>query len=214
MSQRPVRLMVVDDHEVLRQGLKFMLRGETDLVIVAEAGDGQAALDRIEEVGPDVILLDVKMPNLDGLETLRRIRERWKDLAVLIFTIYSDPEYVEEALACGASGYLLKSVRREELLRAVRAVSGGAGYLQAEVTRPVLERFSRSVPAPVQAHLSPRQKDVIRLLAEGQANKSIASQLGISEATVKGYLAQLFEKLGAADRAHAVALALRSRLID
>jgi DNA-binding NarL/FixJ family response regulator len=93
-------------------------------------------------------------------------------------------------------------------------VSSGAGYLQAEVTRPVLERFSRSIPAPVQAHLSRRETDVIRLLAEGLPNKSIASHLGISEATVKGYLGQLFEKLGAADRAHAVALALRSRLID
>lgn len=209
-----VHLMVVDDHEVLRQGLRFMLRNEGDLEIVGEAADGAEALDRIEHVRPDVVLLDVKMPNLDGLQTLRAIRERWANLPVLIFTVYDDPEYVEEALRCGASGYVLKSVTREELLRAVRAVSAGAGYLQAEITRPVLERFAREAPPPLTARLSPRETEVLRLLAAGLANKQIAHQLGISETTVKGYLSQLFEKLGAADRAHAVALALRTRLID
>jgi DNA-binding NarL/FixJ family response regulator len=208
------RLMLVDDHEVLRQGLRFMLRNETDLTVVAEAGDGEAAVALLEQARPDVVLLDLKMPGVDGLETLRRIRRRWPDLPVIVLSMYDDPEYVEEALRCGASGYLLKNVSQEELIRAVRAVRAGAGYLQAEVTRPVLERFVRTGSAPVAPHLSPRERELLPLLAEGLLNKQIARHLGVSEATVKGYLRQLFEKLGASDRAHAVALALRSRLID
>lgn len=210
----PIRLMVVDDHEMLREGLRFMLRNEPDLAIVCEAEDGAQAIGLIEEARPDVVLLDVRMPNVDGLEALRRIRDRWPDLPVVILTVYDDPEYVEEALACGASGYLLKSVPQEELVRAVRAVSDGAGYLQAEVTRPVLERFARGDHTKIAAELSRRETDVLTRLAAGMSNKQIARELGISESTVKGYVRDVFEKLGAADRAHAVALALRSRLID
>jgi len=209
-----IRLMVVDDHEVLRQGLRFMLRNEAGVEICAEANDGAEAVEAIDGVSPDVVLLDVKMPNVDGLETLRRIRERWPEIPVLIFTVYDDPAYVDEALRNGASGYLLKSVSRDELMRAVRAVSAGSGYLMAEITRPVLERFARSAPQPVTASLTLRETSVVQLLANGLSNRQIARELGISEATVKGYLSELFEKLGAADRTHAVALALRSRIID
>ena len=214
MTARPVRLLVVDDHEVLRQGLRFMVRNVADLVIAAEAGDGAEAVDRIAADAPDVVLLDVRMPNLDGLETLREIHRRWPGMPVLIFSMYDDPEYVEAALEAGAAGYLLKSVGQEELLRAVRAVAAGSGYLQAEITRPVLQRFARNAGPPAVARLSPREVEVLRLLADGFANKQIARRLDLSEATVKGYLSQLFDKLGASDRAHAVALALRTRLID
>lgn len=211
---RPIRLMLVDDHQVLREGLKFMLRNEADVAVVGEAGDGNQALRLVDSVRPDVMLLDVKMPTVDGLETLRRLRERHPELPVLILTVHDDPEYVEEALRSGATGYLLKSVTREELVRAIRAAAGGSGYLQAEITKPVLERFARGQPAPEGAHLSPRETEIVQLLADGLSNKQIARRIGISETTVKGYLSQLFEKLGAADRAHAVALALRSRLIE
>jgi len=215
VSSSASRLMLVDDHDVLREGLKFMLRAEPDLAVVAEAGDGSEALEKLEASLPDVVLLDVKMPDLGGLETLRRIRERWPELPVLILTMYDDPEYVEQALQAGASGYVLKNITPKELVRAVRAVSEGRGYLQAEITRPVLERFARIAPMLVSTpHLSPRELDVLRLLAEGRTNRQMAADLGLAEATVKGYLRDLFEKLGASDRAHAVALALRSRLID
>lgn len=215
MSGSAGRLMLVDDHDVLREGLKFLLRAEPDLAVVSEAGDGDEALEKLDASLPDVVLLDVKMPNLGGLETLRRIRERWPRLPVLILTMHDDPEYVEQALQAGASGYLLKTITREELVRAVRAVAEGRGYLQTEITRPVLERFARIAPMLTGApHLSPRELDLLRLLAEGRSNRQMAGDLGIAEATVKGYLRDLFEKLGASDRAHAVALALRSRLID
>lgn len=209
-----IRVMVVDDHEVLRDGLKFMLRNEIELVIVAEAADGEEALARVDQVRPDVMLLDLNMPVMGGLEILRRLREFHPDLPIVILTMYDDPEYVDEALRSGASGYLLKSVGGEELVRAIRAAARGSGYLQAEITRPVLERFARQSAARLEARLSPREADVARLLAEGLSNRQIARGLGLSEATVKSYLSQLFEKLGASDRAHAVALALRSRLID
>ena len=215
MSAPVTRLMLVDDHDVLREGLKFMLRTEPDLLVVAEAGDGSEALEILDDTRPDIVLLDVKMPNVGGLEALRGIRERWPDLPVLVLTMYDDPGYVEEALQAGASGYLLKSVTRQELIRAVRVVSEGGGYLQAEITGPVLERFAQIAPTPEDVpHLSRRELDVLRLLAEGRSNRLAARELGITEATVKGYLRELFEKLGASDRAHAVALALRTRLID
>lgn len=218
MSSPAMRLMLVDDHHVLREGLKFMLRAEPGLAVVAEASDGREALEALETLDatlPDIVLLDVKMPDVGGLEALRRIRERWPDMPVLILTMFDDPEYVEEALQAGASGYLLKSVTREELVRAVRAVSGGGGYLQAEITGPVLARFARTAPLPEHVpHLSRRELDVLRLLAQGCSNRQVARELGITEATVKGYLRDLFEKLGASDRAHAVALALRTRVID
>lgn len=209
-----IRLMLVDDHEILRQGLKFMLSTERDLVVVAEAGDGAEALRIVEGARPDVMLLDVKMPTMDGLQTLRLLRDACPALPVLILTVHDDPEYVEEALRAGATGYLLKSVSREELTRAIRAAAAGSGYLQAEITKPVLERFARGSTPIAAVHLSPREREVARLLADGLSNKQIARRLGISEATVKGYLSQMFEKLGATDRAHAVALALRSRLIE
>lgn len=156
MSRNASRLMLVDDHDVLREGLKFMLRAEPDLAVVAEAGDGSEALEMLETSLPDIVLLDVKMPDLGGLETLRRIRERWPELPVLILTMYDDPDYVEQALQAGASGYALKSITPKELVRAVRAISEGRGYLQTEITRPVLERFARIAPMVVSsAHLSP-----------------------------------------------------------
>lgn len=215
MNDRRTTVMLVDDHDVLREGLKFMLRAEPDLVVVAEAGDGREALEKLEGSLPDVVLLDVKMPNVGGLATLRGIRERWPELPVLILTMYDDPGYVEQALQAGASGYALKSIPPAELVRAVRAVSEGRGYLQAEVTRPVLERFALAVATPAESpHLTPRERDLLRLLAQGRSNRQVAHDLGITEATVKGYLRDLFDKLGAQDRAHAVALALRMRLIE
>jgi DNA-binding NarL/FixJ family response regulator len=209
-----IRVMLVDDHEVLREGLRFMMRNERDVEVVAEANDGVEAIGQLQRSLPDVVLLDVKMPNMDGLETLRRLREQWPDLPVLILTMYDDPEYVEAALRSGASGYLLKTVGREELVRAIRAASIGSGYLQAEITRPILQRFASEPHQAIDAHLSPRETEVLRLIADGMSSKQVATDLGISETTVKTYLRQLFEKLGASHRAHAVALALRHRLID
>jgi DNA-binding NarL/FixJ family response regulator len=209
-----IRLMVVDDHQVLRQGVRHMIEDNPDLTVVCEADDGVAALERVEAAQPDVVLLDIRMDRLDGLETLKQLHERWPSLAVVIFSMYDDAEYVEEAVRSGASGYLLKSVATDELLRAIRAAASGRGYLQAEITRPILARVARLGPTPHGPHLTTRERELLELLADGLANKQIARRLGISEATVKSYLSDLFDKLGATDRAHAVGLALRSHLID
>lgn len=211
----PIDVIVVDDHAVLRTGLRAMLEANGDVAVIGEAADGVEALALLEEVQPDVALMDVKMPNLDGLATLREFRDAQPDLPVLILSMYDDPAYVEEALASGAAGYLLKTVAGDELVRAIKAAHAGQGYLQAEITRPVLSRFTRSVAVETaDIHLSPRETEVLQAVADGMSNKQVASALEISEATVKTYITSLFEKLGALHRAHAVALALRHRLID
>ncbi len=210
----PIRLMVVDDHEMLRQGVRHTIEDQHDITVVCEADDGQVALDRVELARPDLVLLDIRMEHLDGLETLRRLHERWPTLPVMIFSMYDDAEYVEEAVRSGASGYLLKSVSSAELIRAIRAVHVGSGYLQAEITGQILERLAHLPVTAEGPHLSPRERELLSLLADGCSNKQIARGLQISEATVKSYLSDLFHKLGATDRAHAVGLALRSHMID
>lgn len=209
-----IRLMVVDDHAVLREGLQFMLRHEDSIEIVSEASNGADALAVLDTVRPEVILLDMNMPGMDGLETLEHIRQEQPDMAVLILSMYDDPEYVEQALRRGAAGYLLKSVAREELVRAVQAAFAGDGYLQAEITRPVLRTFAASTQPDEDLHLSPREREVLQLVADGMSTKQAAIELDLAESTVKTYLRTLFDKLGASHRAHAVALALRHRIID
>lgn len=210
----PIRVVVVDDHEVLRSGLRMMLESSTEIRVVGEAEDGLRAIEVVQRLRPDVVLLDVKMPNEDGLSALRHLRTVEPELPVLILSMYDEPAYVEEAISSGASGYLIKTVSGDELVRAIRAAYDGQGYLQAEITRPVLSRFSRIHETSLDVRLSPRETEVLRLIADGMHTKEIARALDISEATVKTYITSLFEKLGAVHRAHAVALALRHQLID
>jgi DNA-binding NarL/FixJ family response regulator len=210
-----VRILVVDDHLVVREGLRWMLGPDSGIEIAAEAETGARGLEAIEADRPDVVLLDIHLPDGSGLDFLTTIRSRFPGLPVVMLTMSDEPAYVEEAVRAGAVGYLLKSAPRAELIRAIEAAAAGDAYIQAEVTRPLLQRFSTAVrsngmPAP----LSPRELEVVTLLAEGLADKQIAAQLGVSETTVKSHLRQAYEKLGAADRAQAVAIALRSRLID
>ena len=209
-----IRLMMVDDHEVLREGLRFMLQHSPDVDVVAEASDGEEALAKVAEDRPDVMLLDLNMPGMGGLTTLRMMAERWPEVAVLVLSFHDDPEYVEQALRSGAAGYLLKTVSRDELIRAVKAAAEGAGYLQAEITRPVLQKFAASSEPVGDFSLSPRESEVLQLVADGMSTKQASVELGIAESTVKTYLRVIFDKLGATHRAHAVALALRHRIIE
>lgn len=210
----PIRLMLVDDHAVLREGLRFMLRHADDVQIVSEASDGSEALALLEASRPDVMLLDMNMPGMNGVDTLKVIRERWPEVTVLVLSFHDDPEYVEQALRNGAAGYLLKTVSREELVRAVQAAADGAGYLQAEITRPLLQKFAASSEPEGEINLSPREQEVLQLVADGMSTKQASVELGIAESTVKTYLRVIFDKLGATHRAHAVALALRHRIIE
>ncbi len=211
----PIRIMVVDDHLIVREGLRWMLDGATGIEVVGEAETGAEALGAIPSVSPDVVLLDIHLPEPDGLEVLAEIRDSYPDIPVVMLTMSDEPEYVEEAVRVGAAGYLVKNAPQAELIRAIKAAAAGDAYIQAEVTGPLLARFAREVRARWAAPtISPRELQIVGLLAEGMANKQIASQLGISDVTVKGYLQELYEKLGASDRAQAVAIALRHRLID
>lgn len=142
------------------------------------------------------------------------MRERWPDVTVLVLSFHDDPEYVEQALRNGSAGYLLKTVTREELVRALHAAAGGAGYLQAEITRPLLQKFAAAAEPESEVELSPREREVLQLVADGMSTKQASANLGIAESTVKTYLRGIFDKLGATHRAHAVALALRHRIID
>lgn len=210
-----MRILVVDDHLVVREGLRWMLGPDSGIEIAAEAETGARALEAIEADRPDVVLLDIHLPDGSGLDLLATIRSRFPGLPVVMLTMSDEPTYVEEAVRAGAVGYVLKSAPRAELIRAIEAAAGGDAYIQAEVTRPLLQRFSTATRSSGETTpLSPRELEIVALLAEGLADKQIAAQLGLSETTVKSHLRQAYEKLGAADRAQAVAIALRSRLID
>ena len=190
-----IRLMVVDDHAVLREGLRFMLRHAEGVEIISEASTGREAIGLLERIRPDVVLLDMNMPDMGGAETLLQIRERWPEISVLILSFHDDPEYVEQALRNGAAGYLLKTVSSDELVRAVHAAAIGAGYLQAEITRPVLQKFAATPQREADVELSPREREVLQLVADGMSTKQASVELGIAESTVKTYLRVVFDKL-------------------
>jgi len=209
------RVYLVDDHNVLRQGVAAMLDAEADIEVVGQAGDGVTALAEVARIQPAIVIVDLKMPGMSGLAAIARLREVQPGLGIVVFTMYDNPAYVWESMNAGARGYLLKNATREELLRAVRAVAGGGGFLQAEVTLPLLKRLAHDARSEDgRRALTLRELQILEALAEGQSNKGIAAALGITEDTVKTHLKNLYDKLGATDRAHAVAIALRQQLIE
>jgi DNA-binding NarL/FixJ family response regulator len=211
----PIRIFFVDDHAVLRQAVSVMLGAESDFMVVGEAGTGREALAKVKAARPDVILLDLKMPEAGGLEVLQQIRELCPQAAVIVFTMYENPAYVNASFRAGAAGYVLKSVGRDELVDAIRAVAGGRRFLHAEIARPLLKRAVLEAKLHLgRGGLTVRDIQVLELLSDGKSNKEVAVALGISEETVKSHLKRLFEKLGVSDRTEAVALALRQNLID
>lgn len=214
-DDRAIRIYLVDDHTVVRQSVRVMLEAEPDLVVVGEAGEGRAGVRGIATTLPAVAIVDLKMPGLPGIAAIPEILAAAPRTGIIVFTMYDNASYVHEAMHAGASGYVLKSASKEELVRAVRAVHAGAGFLQAEVTKPLLRRLAADArSAGSAATLTLREIEVVELLAQGKSNKAIGQVLGIAEETVKTHLKRLYEKLGAADRAQAVAIALRQQLID
>jgi DNA-binding NarL/FixJ family response regulator len=210
----PIRILIVDDQRILREGLRTLLGLESDFAVVAEAEDGQAALEQYAAHRPDVVLMDIRMPRLDGVEATRRLRERWPDARVIILTTFDDDAYVFDGLRAGALGYLLKDVSGHELADAIRKVVDGGALLEPSVARKVLAEFTRlAEPArPINEQLpeplSERELEILRLLAAGANNRQIASQLFLAEGTVKNYVSTILDKLGVEDRTQA---ALRAR---
>lgn len=207
-----MRIAVADDHKIVREGIAWLLSEQEDLEIVGEAEDGEALLALLAETLVDVVLLDVRMPGIGGLETLRRITAEHPGVRVIMLSMHDDVAYVRRAVELGAAGYLLKRTGSEELARALRAVEEGNAYIQGELSGRLIAGLTSDERATTK--LSPRELEVLALIADGMENKQIARELGISEATVKTHVRGAFERLGARSRAEAVATGLRLGLID
>lgn len=210
-----IRVLVVDDQSMVRAGFRMLLAGEDDIDVVAEARDGLEAVDSAARFHPTVILMDIRMPQLDGLEATRRILAADATARVLILTTFDLDEYVYEALAAGASGFVLKDDPPEQLLAAIRTVAAGDALLSPAVTKRVIQQFSRlprpSAP-PEFGDLTTREREVFHLMADGLSNAEIAAQLVISDTTVKTHITHILQKLDLRDRVQAVVLAYQSGL--
>jgi DNA-binding NarL/FixJ family response regulator len=205
-----IRLLLVDDHPVFRDGLRGVFADDPDFEVVGEAGNGAEAVARVERDGADVVLMDLRMPKMGGVEAIRRLRERAPSVRVLVLTTYDTDSDVLPAIEAGATGYLLKDAPRDELIRAVRAAFEGQPVLSPAVARRLMGRVRQPPPAEP---LSQRELDVLRLVAGGATNREAARRLFVSEATIKTHLLHIYEKLGVRDRAAAVGEAYRRGLL-
>jgi len=209
-----IRVLLVDDQRLMRDGLRTLLELEPDLTVIGEGGNGQDALTAYAHLQPDVVLMDVRMPGMDGVEATRQICAHWPTARVIILTTFDEDEYVFEGLRAGALGYLLKAISGAELAAAVRTVAAGGALIDPALTRKVVAEFARRTqPArPLDAGLaepiSTRELDILKLLAQGHTNRAISQQLFLAEGTVKNYVTVLLQKIGARDRTQA---ALRAR---
>jgi DNA-binding NarL/FixJ family response regulator len=209
-----IRVLLADDQALVRTGFRLILDAEPDVEVVAEAADGAEALVRAEETGPDVALMDVRMPGLDGIEATRRLRARASATRVLMLTTFDLDEYVVDAFRAGASGFLLKTAPPQQLVAAVRTIHEGDALLAPASTRRLIERHAhRSVAAPALEQLTARERDVLGRLARGLSNAEIAAELVVEPSTVKSHVASLLAKLDLRDRVHAVVYAYESGIV-
>jgi DNA-binding NarL/FixJ family response regulator len=214
-----IRVLIADDQALVRAGFRMILEAEDDIEIVAEAADGAEAVDAAGLYTVDVALMDIRMPNLDGIEATRRIVERSGSTHVLMLTTFDLDQYVYEALRAGASGFLLKDVPPEQLVAGIRVVADGEALLAPSITRRVIEEFARRPPPrdglpPEIAGLTAREVEVLQLVARGKSNAEIAKQLFLGETTVKTHVARILQKLDLRDRVQAVVLAYESGLVQ
>ena len=202
----PIRIMLVDDHAVMRRGLASLLKTCPELEVVGEAGDGETALKRAKELQPDLVIMDLLMPRMDGAETTRRLRTQFPKIRVLVLTTSTTSDGIAQALEAGATGALLKSSELDELRTAIRDVAAGARYISDEIA----QIMTKDPPLP---ELTPRQLEILKSITRGLSNPDIACQLGISVQMVKEHMTALLLKIGAANRTEAVAIALRKHLL-
>lgn len=224
-----IRVLVVDDQELIREGLSIILDAQSDIEVVGQAADGREAVKLAAQLSPDVTLMDIKMPVLDGIKATRQLKAAQPQIQILILTTYSEDELIFEGIRAGAAGYLLKDITRDQLVAAVRGAAAGEAQIDPAIAAQVLTEFQRmanvlrragSEPAvlasdlPALEPLTPREETILHLMAEGLTNAGIAAQLYLSEGTVKNYVSEILAKLQANDRTHAVVLAIKRGLVN
>jgi NarL family two-component system response regulator LiaR len=210
-EQQRIKIMIVDDHQMVRDGLKMFLSLYDDLVVVAEAGDGQQAIDRCRTTPPDVILMDIVMPNVDGPAATAIIRRECPAVQVVALSTFSEPELVRQAIEAGAISYLLKDVHADKLAQAIRDAHHGRSTLAARAAQSLIQAANR--PPPPGSDLTPRERQVLALLVDGKTNREIAEQLTISPSTARLHVSNILAKLNAANRTEAATLALQHNLL-
>jgi DNA-binding NarL/FixJ family response regulator len=203
----PIRILVADDHPLLREGVAALIASEPDLLLVAVAADGREAIEQFRATRPDVTLMDLQMPNMSGIDAVISIRNEWPDARIIVLTTYAGDALALRALKAGAQAYVLKGMVRKELLETIRAVHQGQKRVQPDVAMQIASHTA-------EASLSPRELAVLELIAAGHSNKAIGSRLSINEETVKGHVKNILAKLGARDRTHAATLAFRRGIIQ
>jgi len=206
-SVNPIRILAVDDHPLIREGIAAVLQGEPDILLVAEASNGRDAIEQYRAHQPDVTLMDLQMPEMNGIDAIQAIREDFPDARIIVLTTYSGDAQALRAFKAGAAGYLLKNMLRKELMETVRSVHAGRKRVPPEIAIDIAEHHSDDL-------LTEREVEVLRQVAEGNANKIIADQLKISEETVKAHMRSILSKLGANDRTHAVTIAVKRGIIS
>ena len=209
---KPIRVLIVDDHEIVREGLQTLLSEETDFEVVGVAGESEQALALTKKHHPDVVLMDLVLPGLDGIETTRRVLEVSPSTRVLVLTSFSENQRIRDAIQAGAIGYLLKDVLKLELLNAIRSAAVGEPALHPEAQKFLMRQVSGNEEAR-HDRLTEREFNILRLISEGKSNKEIALALHLTEGTVKGYASTLFDKLGVADRTQAALYAIEHGLV-
>jgi DNA-binding NarL/FixJ family response regulator len=210
----PIRILIADDHGVVAEGLKHLVEAEADMEVVACVGDGREAVQLARDVQPDVVLMDLSMPELNGADATRAILQRDPKCRVIVLSMYAQREYVRRALKAGAAGYVVKRSAAKEVVEAIRAVHAGQRYLSPRVADVVLEDYSDDKQDDPLARLSAREREVLQLLAEGRAGAEIAQRLSLSQKTVETYRARLVEKLGIRDLAGLVRFAIQRGLVS
>jgi DNA-binding NarL/FixJ family response regulator len=217
-----IKVLIVDDHPVVRRGLYAMLTTDQTIEVVGESGDGAEAVTMVAEKEPDVVLMDIRMPNMDGVEATRRIKGEFPSTAVIVLTMYDSDTYVIDAMRAGASGYLLKDVSQELLLHTIRAVSSGATLIKTSLFSGAISSLAQSqqghqgagvYSTEIVEHLTPREREVLKLVAVGYTNKDIGKELSIAEDTVKKHMQSILAKLHASSRIHAAIQAARAGII-
>lgn len=208
-----INVLLVDDHGLVRQGLKQIIELEEDIVVISQASNGEEAIEKITKIKPNVVLLDINMPKMNGIQTLRRIKDMDKTIKVIMLTFHEDKEYLLETIYLGANGYVLKDAESASLVKAIRDVNNGASYIHPNITTEIVKDFNNKGKGNEGIdELTKREFEVLSLIAEGQNNKEIAGTLFISEKTVKNHVSNIFKKIDVSDRTQAAIFAYKNNV--